>query len=403
MFLYGIWLRGKGLKFKVNKKSVDVIRRMPRELQQAMEEISKASNNALNVCLENRSFISPYSEVIEGALYTINTAIGKMAESVSVVSDKLYELADDYQAELDEVSEWGISDEGITKSGESDMSQDGAGTLSSDSNRVRSNAYKNDVGMMLVKKGYCQVADFGELDYRVVSILSERIEETIKEFPALNMKFVGSMQSRNIRMVETYRLTLQKARSSYKASYPTATEERIDQLIEEDVNCFASQLTIGDDTIAETILPSITQAPILDATIASYVGIAINEQYGADFDYINQVRRNNVATGFKPENCFGPQATVDHELGHMLDGLTGARGDREILELWDNFSGQYDMDKARILSVYAGKSIREFIAEAWCEYRNNPKCRELARKVAERIKKLYDMRFGTASFGGGTI
>ena len=43
---------------------------------------------------------------------------------------------------------------------------------------------------------------------------------------------------------------------------------------------------------------------------------------------------------------------------------------------------------ATALSNYANENIREFIAEAWSEYMNNPEPRSTAREVAERLLAL---------------
>ena len=45
------------------------------------------------------------------------------------------------------------------------------------------------------------------------------------------------------------------------------------------------------------------------------------------------------------------------------------------------------------LSKYAMTNLKEFVAEAWSEYLNNPNPRELASHVGEMIKAEYEARY----------
>ena len=52
-----------------------------------------------------------------------------------------------------------------------------------------------------------------------------------------------------------------------------------------------------------------------------------------------------------------------------------------------------DTEMGKVLSRYANTSILEFIAEAWCEYMNNPVVRPVAKQVGERLIGLYKEKF----------
>lgn len=44
------------------------------------------------------------------------------------------------------------------------------------------------------------------------------------------------------------------------------------------------------------------------------------------------------------------------------------------------------------LSTYSATNVKEFIAEAYSEYRNNPNPRDYSTKVYNRLKELYSQR-----------
>ncbi len=73
----------------------------------------------------------------------------------------------------------------------------------------------------------------------------------------------------------------------------------------------------------------------------------------------------------------------------MLDGILNFANDIDINYIYF----RYGDDHGRLtndLSRYAWKNknrrpIREFIAEAWSEYKSNPNCRPLAKEVGDLI------------------
>ena len=58
--------------------------------------------------------------------------------------------------------------------------------------------------------------------------------------------------------------------------------------------------------------------------------------------------------------------------------------------MYYEFKRLNNAQQGEVLSGYAGKSIHEFIAEGWSEYRNNPNCRTLAKNIATRLFDLYN-------------
>lgn len=96
--------------------------------------------------------------------------------------------------------------------------------------------------------------------------------------------------------------------------------------------------------------------------------------------------RRNVDDGFHPKGCDTVGALFDHEIGHQLDSLLSVSKSQRFRAYYDPLSKDSIKDG---LSEYATWNEKEFIAEAWCEYRNNPNPREHARFVGDLIMDMY--------------
>ena len=94
---------------------------------------------------------------------------------------------------------------------------------------------------------------------------------------------------------------------------------------------------------------------------------------------------------------------VNHEIGHRINSITGAREDSIIQRLYARYysdlepghpemDARYGSKMAKALSYYADTSIVEFIAEAWSEYSIKANPRPLAQEVGDRIMYLYKRR-----------
>jgi hypothetical protein len=65
--------------------------------------------------------------------------------------------------------------------------------------------------------------------------------------------------------------------------------------------------------------------------------------------------------------------------------------DAEFMRYYNTLSRD-DIEKG--LCRYALTDKREFIAEAWSEYTNNPRPRAMAKKVGELLIKVYKQKYG---------
>lgn len=121
-------------------------------------------------------------------------------------------------------------------------------------------------------------------------------------------------------------------------------------------------------------------------------GIWISNKVGGKYDYDECVKRD-VESGFHPavdEKYHGATSVMVHELGHALDFMTDAHSDPEILEIWN--SPEIHLPTA--LSRYGATNPHEMIAEAFMEFMLNKEPRDVARRIGERLTKLYTEKYG---------
>ena len=116
-------------------------------------------------------------------------------------------------------------------------------------------------------------------------------------------------------------------------------------------------------------------------------GIFVNNAW-ADYGKMTRQLKEDVADGFHPVGCDTVKSVFDHEMGHQLDYALGLKKDKELMDYYRTLT---EADIRKGLSRYATKNEKEFIAEAYAEYLNNPEPRPIAQKVGriieERAKK----------------
>lgn len=259
----------------------------------------------------------------------------------------------------------------------------GVGGLSS------SHSANNDkIAVAMVVNGFTHQADFGKLDNKTAQDIYNSVSETLNMFPDIDLRFVGSVQSRNQHIEKSLE---EMYLNAYRQHYPTASDADLMPFVQQQVSEDMRGFEPGNGTIAQSLFVAEPQT-YGEEVIANYNGISINERYGSDYNHFTNVRRSDVKAKWKPAGCDTPRATVDHELGHQIAKLTNAHNDYEIQEMYSHFMSLSSTKRGEVLSGYAGESIHEFIAEGWSEYRNNPNCRSLAASIAKRLFDLYNQQ-----------
>lgn len=246
-------------------------------------------------------------------------------------------------------------------------------------------ANNDKVATAMVVEGLVRQADFGKLDNKTAQDIYSAVSETLDMFPDIDLRFVGSVQSRNQHIEKSLEKMYLNA---YRQHYPTASDADFMPFVRQQESEDMRGFEPGNGTIAQSLFVAIPQT-YGEEVIANYNGISINERYGSDYNHFINVRRSDVKAKWKPAGCDTPRATVDHELGHQIAKLTNAHNDYEIQEMYSHFMSLSSTQRGEVLSGYAGESIHEFIAEGWSEYRNNPNCRPLAKSISNRLFDLY--------------
>lgn len=259
-----------------------------------------------------------------------------------------------------------------------------AGNFASTPNPVLFESSKRIAATMMVD-GLVRYADFGNLDSRTAQDINRAVSETLEMFPDIDLRFVGSVQSRNQHIKKNLE---EMYLNAYRHHYPTASDKELMPFVQQQVDEDMKGFEPNERTIAQSLFIETPQT-YGEELIAGFNGISINERYGADYNHFTNVRRGDVEAKWKPEGCDTPCATVDHELGHQIARLTNAHNDPVIQKMYFNFMNLDSTQRAEVLSGYAGESIHEFIAEGWSEFRNNPNCRTMATNISNRLFDLY--------------
>lgn len=121
----------------------------------------------------------------------------------------------------------------------------------------------------------------------------------------------------------------------------------------------------------------------LGADGVRYGGIFVNKSW-ADYDTMSKSLKGDVASKFHPVGCDTVKAVFDHEMGHQLDYVLDLRNNRKIIDLYRSLSKD---DIINGLSKYATVNIKEFIAEGYSEYLNNPNPRDISKQIGEIIEE----------------
>lgn len=247
-------------------------------------------------------------------------------------------------------------------------------------------ANNDKVATAMVVEGLVRQADFGKLDNKTAQDIYNSVSETLDMFPDVDLRFVGSVQSRNQHIEKSLE---EMYLNAYRQHYPTASDADLMPFVRQQVSEDMRGFEPGNGTIAQSLFVATPQT-YGEEVIANYNGISINERYGSDYNHFTNVRRSDVKAKWKPAGCDTPRATVDHELGHQIAKLTNAHNDYEMQEMYSRFMSLSSTQRGEVLSGYAGESIHEFIAEGWSEYRNNPNCCPLAKSISNRLFDLYN-------------
>ena len=247
-------------------------------------------------------------------------------------------------------------------------------------------------------------ASYKGLDIEVANEWNLGLLESFTRFPELkkNFKFVGECHEATGVLKKT---VLEHYTNEYRKLYPNEDKASNDYNAKRHTEDFMKNqhikdvLSIPKNAIA---LSRSGGSSLLDAIN----GVTINRDFGERAWYLRQIGESGVKRKFHPQGCENIRSHLDHEIGHQLDKLLDLSGNKEVQAVFENcvtkVNGVEDYTKlTEGLSEYAWRNKNknrygEFIAEAWAEYCNNPKPREIARRIGEITENEYNKRFGNA-------
>lgn len=243
---------------------------------------------------------------------------------------------------------------------------------------------------------YGIATDYTGLDLEVANIANETFVSTFEEYPAVktDVKFLGSMQNRNaIAKLEYEKLLEEEIPKQFGYAKGTPAYEDVKKY---NIRSFSSRKEnrIKSNTYA------VCRNGCKSAIYKDTNGISINAKFGKSVKAFNKSLEKGVKTGFHPEGCDTIKSIIDHELGHQFDHILGISKNKDFIALFKSYTPA-EIEKG--LSGYAVDSdkmttnIKEFLAEGWSEYRNNPKPRPIAREIGEFVENEYKKKFGGAN------
>ena len=228
------------------------------------------------------------------------------------------------------------------------------------------------------------------VDIKTANEWNNGLRDTFIKYPELkkNFDFVGEAHARNKYLKPLVKNAVEKDIAKNHSNW---TQNQKDSVIKRVMNQFSRKMAINSNVWAES-------CPGLNWLSLTFEGkgICVNGDFGKDsVSFISSIE-NSVITKFHPEGCGTIKYVLDHEVGHQLDDLLGISSNQIVKDIWNNTPRTDLTDK---LSRYSWDNsnknpIREMVAEAYGEYRNNPNPREIARIIGSLIDDEYKKQYG---------
>lgn len=218
-------------------------------------------------------------------------------------------------------------------------------------------------------------AEYKGLSVEVANEWNRGLTDTLNKYPELltKFKFVGSMQERNKLGKKLFK---DEILGAYKKMNPSCSDEELMPSVKK----YLSKMFKG--------VKSRCYAQSWD--IDKVGGVTVNNYFSDAKMFIASLEKN-VKTKFHPVGTENIRSVLDHEVGHMLDNLLDISKDKEVIKIFksmtldeiENNLSRYSYDNTN------KETIREFIAEGYAEYCNNPNPRKVATSIGEIIERKY--------------
>lgn len=240
-------------------------------------------------------------------------------------------------------------------------------------------------------------ANYSGMDLKCANEWNLGLFNAMRDFPEVvdKIKFVGASQKR-------YSLMKKEIQDYY---YNDLIEKKYNEkdalkLAKKWANQQTAGFKVGQNEMASSFSFLFSEDQLKDPVyqiMNKYLGITMNNKFFDDYERSIESGKRQVEQKWHPDNCYTVKAIFDHEFGHQIDTYLDLSSSESIAKLW----GDQTRDTLKeSLSEYAygtyenynfvkHESPGEMIAEAWSEFCNNEKPRELAKTIGEEIKKLW--------------
>lgn len=108
----------------------------------------------------------------------------------------------------------------------------------------------NQIAAAMIVDGLVGQADFGKLDNRTAQDIHKSVSETLEMFPDIDLRFVGSVQSRNEHIKNSLE---QMYLGAYRQHYPTASDADLMSFVRQQVAEDMKGFEPGERTIAQSL------------------------------------------------------------------------------------------------------------------------------------------------------
>lgn len=216
------------------------------------------------------------------------------------------------------------------------------------------------------------------------------LNDYYKEFPEISkvISGTGSAQEANRNAREEFEaLRYKQLKEKYDG---VISDERLRQRAKQSASQTVGKVNGNVYAFARSATPGTSEESQIRK---KYAGIFFNEKYVNNRGTIETDYAKDIASGFHPkkdETVSAIEAIMHHEIGHKLDELTGLTKSAEFWSYYEKVN--IDLGKDGIieaLSKYATTNEREFVAEAWAEYKTHTNAGEIAQAIGKMIEDGY--------------
>ena len=257
-----------------------------------------------------------------------------------------------------------------------------------------------------IKNNYTNIkrCDYSNFDLKVANKINEQFSKLEDEYPEVVKEMVGLSNCNDLYLNIYDNLIDEQVKEFISQGYDQKTALSLARR--------AIKRSIAGDEWAFSINKNsfINDSEKVVRNIADKVnGIGFNTKWADDYDNFKQSLDDSLKVKFHPKGCNTIESVFTHEFGHQIDNYllrTDPDYDNEREVIYQDFVSEVidtsikyrnqgraiyeeNIIARDILSEYAYVNDREFIAEAFAEYKHNPN----PSKYAKRVGKMIDNAF----------